>query len=181
MTVGVVKISTLPRASRCHAETKITDGVNFRCTFSYPERVTQPRNLSEELAAQQGNDWAHTLIYAGAAEFGYSEYQNETHGWLDGIEAYVNPARWRKEALPAPPLEAPDVFCHFDIKVEKKDHVRVSDQSVFVWEPNAKRVRVTFADDRDHANWLALADTVHALVSPKGTLVAIQFEGVIFA
>ena len=80
-----------PRSEACRGTARVLEGTNFECRFHYPERKTQPRNLSDTIAGQFGLEWSNYRVVVAEVEFMFSRYHGEDTYRLDEISRYTNP------------------------------------------------------------------------------------------
>lgn len=166
----------MPRSEHCRAQSGLVDGLHLECRLFWPERTTVPTNLSEQLTQSYRQDWKHYRVLLGDLEFSFSRYQTEDRFRLDEVGAFTNPRSWKREALSAPPTDAMGGCLLFDVPYDEHEVVyTVGDRADPVFDARNKRLRTWFTKPVRDGRWIALADTLFAIVDGS-ELLALQFE-----
>ncbi len=173
-------ISSGPRSEACRATADISEGVNFGCQFRYPNRKTQPQNLSDAIAEGFGLEWHTYRVVVAEVEFMFSRYHGEDSYRLDEISLFTNPELWAKHELTAPEKGERDIFFEFEVSEEKVNTISLQAELEIACDPEKRLVVFDFAPGEPAASWVRIADGVLVSRTQAGGLKSILFEGVDF-
>ncbi len=164
------------RRETCTSWARLSEGMYVEVTFTTPTRVTSAANVSERLSDSYGLGWKNYTVHIGDVELSYSRYQSEDRFQLDEVYAYTNPKHWTREALTAPPTDAPDNSLTFAIPYDDEEVAyTMGNQSFFVSDQDAARLQIRFTDSPVSGDWVRLSNKAYGIVNDGG-LLALQFE-----
>ena len=169
-----------PRNEACRVTTRVLEGMNFGCCLRYPERKTQPENLSDVIAQGYGLEWHTYRVVVAEVEFMFSRYHGEDSFRLDEISLFTNAERWARAKIPAPPKAAGDAFFKFAVAGEKRETISLQAEMGISCDPKKRLVVFDFAPGEPEASWARIADGVLVSQTQAGGLKSILFEGVDF-
>ncbi len=169
-----------PRSEACRGTARVLEGSNFECRFLYPERKTQPENLSDAIAQGYGLEWHTYRVVVAEVEFMFSRYHGEDTYRLDGISRYTNPELWTRAETSASPKAAGDAFFEFAVAEEKRETISLQAELDIACDPEKRLVIFDFAPGEPEASWARIADGVLVSQTQAGGLKSILFEGVDF-
>ena len=169
-----------PRGEPCRATTDVLEGMNFGCQFRYPERKTQPENLSDAIAQGYGLEWHTYRVVVAEVEFMFSRYHGEDSYRLDEISHFTNAERWARAKIPAPPKSAGDAFFEFAVAEERQETISLQAELEIACDPEKRLVVFDFTPGEPEASWARIADGVLVSQTQAGGLKSILFEGVDF-
>ena len=169
-----------PRGEPCRATTDVLEGMNFGCQFRYPERKTQPENLSDAIAQGFGLEWRTYCVAVAEVEFMFSRYHGEDSYRLDEISLFTNAELWAKHELTAPEKGERDIFFEFEVSEEKVNTISLQAELEIACDAEKRRVVFDFAPGEPEASWSRIADGVLVSQTQAGGLKSILFESVDF-
>ena len=173
-------ITSRPRSEVCRATTRVLEGMNFGCEFRYPNRKTQPQNLSDAIAQGFGLEWRTYCVVVAEVEFMFSRYHGEDTYRLDEISLFTNAERWARAKIPAPPKAASDTVFEFAVAAERQETISLQAELEIACDPEKRLVVFDFAPGEPEASWARIADGVLVSQTQAGGLKSILFEGVDF-
>ena len=169
-----------PRNEACRATARVLEGMNFGCQSRYPNRKTQPQNLSDAIAQGSGLEWRTYRVVVAEVEFMFSRYHGEDSYRVDEISLFTNAERWARAKIPAPAKAAGDVFFEFAVAEEKRETISLQAELDISCDPEKRLVVFDFAPGEPEASWARIADGVLVSQTQAGGLKSILFEGVDF-
>ncbi len=169
-----------PRGEPCRATTDVLEGMNFGCQFRYPERKTQPENLSDTIAQGYGLEWHTYRVIVAEVEFMFSRYHGEDSYRLDETSRYTNPELWTRAEITAPATVAGDAFFEFAVAGERQETISLRAELDISCDPEKRLVVFDFAPGEPAASWARIADGVLVSQTQADGLKSILFEGVNF-
>jgi len=169
-----------PRGEPCRATTDVLEGMNFGCQFRYPNRKTQPENLSDAIAQGYGLAWHTYRVVVAEVEFMFSRYHGQDSYRLDEISLFTNAERWAKRELTAPAKGERDGFFEFEVSEEKVNTISLPAELEIACDAEKRPVVFDFAPGEPAASWVRIADGVLVSQTPAGGLKSILFESVDF-
>ncbi len=169
-----------PRGCACRATTRVLESMNFGCCLRYPERKTQPQDLSDAIAQSFGLERRTYCVVVAEVEFMFSRYHGEDSYRLDEISLFTNPELWAKHELTAPEKGERDIFFEFEVSEEKVNTISLQAELEIACDPEKCRVVFDFAPGEPEASWARIADGVLVSQTQAGGLNSILFEGVDF-
>ena len=178
MPADRLALALRPRSEACRATARVGEGMNFECRFQYPERKTQPQNLSDTIASQFGLEWSSYRVVVGDVEFMFSRYHGESDYRLDEIFLYTNPKLWTKRELTAPAKGERDVFFEFEVSEGKVNTISLPADLKIDCDAEKELVVFDFAADEAAADWAQIADSVLVSLTEGRALKSILFEEV---
>lgn len=169
-----------PRSEVCRATTRVLEGMNFGCSLRYPERKTQPQNLSDAIAQGFGLEWRTYCVVVAEVEFMFSRYHGEDSYRLDEISLFTNAERWARAETSAPATVACDAFFEFMVAGEKRETISLQAELDISCNPEKRLVVFDFTPGAPEASWARIADDVLVSQTQASGLKSILFEGVDF-
>lgn len=167
-----------PRGEACRTTARIREATNFECRFLYPERKTQPENLSDAIAQSYGLEWHTYRVVVAKVEFMFSRYHGEDTYRLDEIFLYTNPKLWTKRELTAPAKGERDVFFEFEVSEAKVNTISLPADLNIDCDAEKELVVFDFAADEGATDWARVADSVLVSLTEGRALKSILFEEV---